>query len=100
MGDDGGETRAHLPVTTCTTCGQHYFIAHLKDFHFSGRVPSGGEVGTDGTYWEVLPDNQGGKRVVLVDHLLGESDDEDAPPHARTHSARLSLPSLRYRASG
>ena len=84
MSEDGGETRAHLPVTTCTTCGQHYFIAHLKDFHFTGRVPSGGEVGADGTYWEVLPDNQGGKRVVLVDHLLGESDDEDAPPHART----------------
>ena len=86
-GDDG--IRAHLPVTTCTTCGQHYFIAHLKDFQFTGKSPSGGDIGSDGTYWEVLADNQGGKRVVLIDHLLGESDDEDAPPHTRTAPVHL-----------
>ena len=79
-----GERQAHFPVTTCTTCGQHYFIAHLKDFGFTGNAPSGGDAGTDGTYWEALPDNQGGKRVLLVDHLIGESDDEDAPLHPRT----------------
>ena len=79
-----GQRRAHFPVTTCTTCGQHYYIAHLKDFAFTGKAPSGGDAGRDGSYWEVLPESQGGKRVVLVDHLLGESDDEDAPPHART----------------
>ena len=83
---DGGEghATAHFPVTTCTTCGQHYFIAHLKDFSFTGSAPSGGDAGADGTYWEALAENQGGKRLVLVDRLIGASDDEDAPPHART----------------
>ena len=83
---DGGEghATAHFPVTTCTTCGQHYFIAHLKDFSFTGSAPSGGDAGADGTYWEALAENQGGKRLVLVDRLIGASDDEDAPPQART----------------
>ena len=27
-----GEKCAHFPVTTCTTCGQHYFVSFLKDF--------------------------------------------------------------------
>ena len=74
----------HFPATTCTTCGQHYFIAHLKDFSFTGSALSGGDAGADGTYWEALAENQGGKRLVLVDRLIGASDDEDAPPHART----------------
>ena len=62
---DGGEGHgtAHFPVTTCTTCGQHYFVAHLKDFSFTGSAPSGGDAGTDGTYWEALAENQGGKRL-------------------------------------
>ena len=40
----GGEEKyAHFPVTTCTTCGQHYFFAFLKDFDFTGKAPGGGE---------------------------------------------------------
>ena len=61
------ETRhAHLPITTCTTCGQHYFVAFLKDFTFTGRAPEGGDVDGDGSCWEPLEQAQGGKRVVLV----------------------------------
>ena len=37
--EDGGETHAHFPITTCTTCGQHYYLANLKDFRFTGRAP-------------------------------------------------------------
>jgi hypothetical protein len=39
----GPETKhAHLPITTCTTCGQHYFVAFLKDFTFTSRATGGG----------------------------------------------------------
>lgn len=31
--EPSGEARsARLPVLTCTTCGQHYYEAHLEDF--------------------------------------------------------------------
>ena len=36
------ENHAHFPVMTCTTCGQHYYIAFLKDFIFTGKQPGGG----------------------------------------------------------
>ena len=83
--DEGsGETHAHFPVTTCTTCGQHYYIAFLKDFGFTGNAPSGGEAGAEGAWWPPLEETSGGKRVVLVDHLIGSSDEDDAnPPNPR-----------------
>ena len=84
--EDGGETHAHFPVTTCTTCGQHYYLAHLKDFRFTGRALAGGEAGVAGSWWPPLQESQGGKRVVLVDRLIGhaDEDDDESPPHART----------------
>ena len=85
MGNGEAEKRAHFPVTTCTTCGQHYYVAFLKDFTFTARVPGGGEAGAEGAYWQSLAEAEGGKRVVLVDRLIGASDDDDEPaPHART----------------
>ena len=85
-GTDGRPGRAHFRVTTCTTCGQHYFLAFLKDFEFLGRTPGGGEAGPNGSHWPRLEPAHGGKRVVLFDALIGASDDaeEDGPPHART----------------
>lgn len=87
----GGETpSAHFPVMTCTTCGQHYFVTFLKDFDFTGKVPGGGEAapngGTAGTnsFWEPLEQTQGGRRVVLVDRLVGSGEDEDLEDHDRT----------------
>ena len=65
---------AHLPVTTCTVCGQHYFIAFLKDFSFTAQHPGGGQASRSGRYWEPLDQTNGGKRVVLLDHLIGEAD--------------------------
>ena len=32
---ESDERQAHYPVTTCTTCGQHYYIAFLEDFSFT-----------------------------------------------------------------
>ncbi|OIP92909.1 MAG: hypothetical protein COS57_10465 [Syntrophobacterales bacterium CG03_land_8_20_14_0_80_58_14] len=81
----GGENRnAHFPVTTCTTCGQHYFVAFLKDFDFTGRRPGGGEATGDGSFWLPLEEAQGGRRVVLLDRIVGGGEDEDLDEHERT----------------
>ncbi len=81
----GGETHyAHFPVTTCTTCGQHYFVAFLKDFEFAGKEPGGGEATGTGSYWEPLEEAQGGCRVVLTDRIVGGSDDEAIEEDSRT----------------
>ena len=76
---------AHFPVTTCTTCGQHYYIAFLKDFEFTGKTPGGGEAGPEGSYWPPLEKTHGGKRAVFVDKLIGNSDDETGPNERTTH---------------
>ena len=76
---------AQFPVTTCTVCGQHYYVAFLKDFTFTGRRPGGGNAGPGGVCWEPQEKKLGGRRVVLVDTLIGENDEEEEPaPHART----------------
>ena len=83
--DDHGENRARFPVMTCTTCGQHYYIAFLKDFIFTGKQPGGGEAGGGSHWWLSLEEAHGGKRAVLFDRLIGASDDDgEGAPHART----------------
>jgi len=86
----GGESRyAHFPVTTCTTCGQHYFLAFLKDFDFTAREPGGGEAAGETSFWEPLEEAQGGCRVVLTDRIVGGSDDESMEDHKRTAPLHL-----------
>ena len=83
--DESGENHARFPVMTCTTCGQHYYIAFLDDFTFTGKLPGGGQAGSDGHVWPSLEETNGGKRVVLFDRLIGASDDDgEGVPHART----------------
>lgn len=77
-------SEAHLPVTTCTVCGQHYYVAFLKDFSFTGKRPGGGEVSFKGRYWPSLDETNGGKRAVLVDHLISERDTDDSTTSSRT----------------
>lgn len=81
---EGQEKHAHFPVATCTTCGQHYFICFLKDFVFSRRVPEGGEADGDSHYWEPLEESRGGCRVILLDRLIGGSDNENIEDNERT----------------
>lgn len=82
---DSDEHNAHYPVTTCTVCGQHYYIAFLKDFTFTGSQPGGGEATRYGRYWESLDETNGGDRLVLVDRLIGETDsDDDSAGSTRT----------------
>ena len=83
MSPGSGDSLAHFPVTTCTTCGQHYYITFLKDFKFKGKKPGGGDATARGIVWEPLEESLQGKRVVLVDRLIGEDDDQSSN-HART----------------
>ncbi|MGE3843414.1 MAG: DEAD/DEAH box helicase, partial [Vicinamibacterales bacterium] len=86
----GGDTpHAHFKVTTCTTCGQHYLVTFLKDFEFTGAALGGGESSGDASFWEPLEEAKGGKRVVLVDHIVGGDDDDDLDQHDRL--ARVSV---------
>lgn len=80
---DSGE-HAHFPLTTCTTCGQHYFVTFLKDFQFTGKAPGGGEASGGSFFWEPLEEAHGGKRMVLTDRIVGDADDEDIAEHAKT----------------
>lgn len=82
--DSGDTEHAHFPLTTCTTCGQHYFVTFLKDFEFSGKYPGGGDAVGDSYYWERLEETHGGKRVVLTDQIIGETDDEAINESSRT----------------
>lgn len=82
-----GERHAHFPVTTCTTCGQHYFVSFLKDFEFTRRRPGGGTAAGETSFWEPLAEAQGGKRLVLLDRIIGGSgddDDDELEDHERT----------------
>ena len=82
--DDGSASaHAHFPITTCNTCGQHYYISFLKDFSYERNQPGGGEMGTTGTYWLPQAESLGGKRAVLIDRLIADDDDEEVPS-ART----------------
>ena len=78
-----GPKYAHFPASTCTTCGQHYFTAFLKDFDFTGKLPGGGESAGESSYWEPLEETQGGRRVMLLDRIAGGSDDEDLEEESR-----------------
>lgn len=73
-GDDG-PTR--LPVTVCTTCGQHYFVHWVNDLELGQAGPGGGDPFGQSAVWEPLPESQGGVRVVLFDRLVGDEDDDD-----------------------
>ena len=83
-----GRSRARIdkpfPVMTCTTCGQHYYVAFLEDFSYTRTRPGGGSAGLAGSWWPSLEEAQGGKRVVLIDNLIGEDDAEGTPEHPRT----------------
>lgn len=71
---------ARLEVTTCTTCGQHYFIHHVADFSFEDGVPGGGEAVGDRHVWRPLDPSLGGRRVVLLDGVVAAEDDDEEPP--------------------
>lgn len=70
-----------LPITTCTTCGQHYFTHHVADFGFGekDKQPQGGQAVGGRRIWKPLGAEQGGERVILLDRLITHDDEEQAP---------------------
>ena len=73
-------------VFTCTTCGQHYYASFLKDFQFTKTRPEGGQLADGGSaYWEALDKANGGNRVVLIDQIINQ-EDEDLEETERLHS--------------
>jgi rubrerythrin len=66
--------RFRMPVSTCTTCGQHYFTTHLHDFHHTSQTLGGGQAAKGSRYWEPLDPSKGGKRCILIDGLASGED--------------------------
>src|SRR5260370_231038 len=66
-----------LPLMTCTTCGQHYFVHHVRDFAFTDRAPGGGEAVGNRVIWRPPRGQLGGDRVVLLDRLVVDATDDD-----------------------
>lgn len=74
---EGEQASVRLPVLTCNTCGQHYFEHAVEDFEFKAKVPGGGvPTAEGGRYWPGKDLTVGGRRVVLFDRLVAESDDD------------------------
>ena len=85
----GGDTpHAHFKVTTCTTCGQHYFVAFLKDFEFTGTSTrwrrSLAAMLLFGNRWR----RQKAASVLILrrSHRRGATPDEDLEEHDRLAS--------------
>lgn len=55
-----------MPLMTCTTCGQHYFVHHVRDFTFTDRAPGGGEAVENRVIWRPLEEQLGGDRIVFL----------------------------------
>jgi ATP-dependent helicase YprA (DUF1998 family) len=74
----GGDGMWRPPVHSCTTCGQHYYVAWLKDYEFKAGQPEGGQLAEGGScYWEALDKDHGGKRAVLVDRVINQDEEAD-----------------------
>jgi hypothetical protein len=90
---EGNDPLVHLPVYTCTTCGQHYFSHSLGEFSASADGLGGGEVHDGRRFWRVLDESLGGHRAVLIDRLVADAgtgdDGDEADPPPRTHEVFL-----------
>ena len=93
----GQERLFALPIMSCNTCGQHYFVHYVAGFDFTNRLPGGGEAVGTNTVWRSQDLRNGGGKVVLLDRLAvmeAEEDDDDgngnnppAPPQAPRSTA-------------
>lgn len=81
-----------LPVMTCTTCGQHYFMHHVADFSFFGQLPGGGQAVEKRVMWKPLGGEQGGKRVVLFDRLITNDEEEEETEESGNNHPNSTVP--------
>lgn len=74
------QTWHRFPLLTCTTCGQHYYETSVKDFKLvAGKraAPEGGDLVGTTRVWEHLARELGGDRVLIVDRLVVQPDEDD-----------------------
>jgi hypothetical protein len=83
MTDPNSDNLFRLPVTTCTTCGQHYFTHQVADFKFfdKDKVPQGGQFVENRVIWQPLTTERGGNRVILLDKLITANEEEETADH-------------------
>lgn len=74
--EEGEEATLRLPVSSCTTCGQHYFTHYLSDFSIEPAGFGGGDAVGERRYWGAAEEAQGGSRLVLVDRVVSEQDED------------------------
>ena len=84
----GEEATLRLPVSSCTTCGQHYFTHYLSDFSLGPAGFGGGDAVGERRYWAAAEEAQGGNRLVLIDRIVSEQDEEGTDPE---HIAKTRL---------
>lgn len=75
-----GDAHFRFSLLTCTTCGQHYYQNSVKDFALqAGRRggPTGGDLIGTQRVWEHLAEELEGSRVLLVDRLVVQPDEDD-----------------------
>ena len=81
-----------LPILSCTTCGQHYFVHHVEDFQFTDKAPSGGHAHGSSRLWRPLAPERGGTRILLVDRLITEEQDEDETGEEEDRKSKVGKP--------
>lgn len=89
--EEGEEATLRLPLSSCTTCGQHYFTHFLSDFVLGRAGFGGGDAVGERRYWGAAEEAQGGNRVVLVDRVVSEQDEENGDPDHVTGTRQLYL---------
>ena len=85
--DDAAEhddTLFRFKVTTCTTCGQHYFPHIVAGFDYTGDEPGGGQADGHRRIWPTSAEGEG-RRAVLIDSLaFAETTDMEQDPTEAT----------------
>ena len=75
-----GEAYRRFPALSCTTCGQHYYEAWVKNFKLGPKrtaLPDGGDLKGTIRVWEHLAEELEGSRVLLIDRLVVAQDEDD-----------------------
>ncbi|MDR0966380.1 MAG: DEAD/DEAH box helicase [Myxococcales bacterium] len=90
-----GESHKLFPILSCTTCGQHYYETHVKDFGLAtgkGRA-EGGELFDTSRVWEHLDADLGGDRALFVDRLVVRPDEDDGVDEELSEDGAVAMPS-------
>ncbi|MBL3824115.1 MULTISPECIES: DEAD/DEAH box helicase [unclassified Marinobacter] len=74
---DDNPDMERFPISSCTTCGQHYYEHSLEDFNFTATAPGGGTAEGKAKVWRAVDQTLGGVRALSLDHQVGSEADEE-----------------------